>query len=244
MAKLRPAIEVATAQSRRRIGALEQELSELEARYEWATARRVRSAAIPVVRTRQGRSVRHAGAVSAPVRLARQFYGQWPRVRSVSPFWAGLRHLITIVDDAVASGAKDALIIGEPSGIAGSIHRQFGPADPGLPVRTADRQPGESLCWPTRNSICASSISMSTALGSSERFFPPHGRLLTTVGPSLACARTSPVPSWRLTTAGCSLSSAHFPGYGCNIPVRFNPRRRFAPSMPRAPFSGAATPWP
>lgn len=121
MAKLRPAIEGGTAQSRRRIGALEQELSELEARYEWATARRVRSAAIPVVRTRQGRSVRHAGAVSAPVRLARQFYGQWPRVRSVSPFWAGLRHLITIVDDAVASGAKDALIIGEPSGIAGSI---------------------------------------------------------------------------------------------------------------------------
>lgn len=125
MAKLQPAIDRAAAQNRQRVGALDQELGELlrklEERYEQAIARRVRSAAVPVVRTRQGPIIRNIGSASGPVRLARRVYGQWPRVRSISPFWVGLRHLITIVDEAVARGAKDALIIGEPSGVASSI---------------------------------------------------------------------------------------------------------------------------
>jgi hypothetical protein len=99
---------------------LEVPVAELEERYERVIARKVRSAAIPIVRTQRGPIARDDGR-AALARLLQWIYGEWPRVRPASPHWSGLRHLLAIVDDAGEKGAKDVLIVGERSGIAASI---------------------------------------------------------------------------------------------------------------------------
>jgi hypothetical protein len=91
---------------------------ELENAYQELLQRRVISAATPYVSVHQGPAT-VAPLTSGTIwrlitKLYQTIFGKVPRVTQLSCYWAPLRHLVRLVDAAVAGGAKNVLIIGSP----------------------------------------------------------------------------------------------------------------------------------
>jgi hypothetical protein len=89
---------------------------ELQSTYDRMAKRSVASAIVPHVVLHHGPRASVAPlSRNAALRFARDFYhrcyGVMPRVRLLHPYWAGLRHLVRVVDAAANDGAANVIVV-------------------------------------------------------------------------------------------------------------------------------------
>src|SRR5262249_52469236 len=92
----------------------------LENSYQEMLQRRVLSAATPYVRLHEGPIAVGLLKEGMILRRAKKIYqrvfGKRPRVTQLSCYWASLRHLVRVVDEATARGARNVLVVGGGDG--------------------------------------------------------------------------------------------------------------------------------
>lgn len=99
---------------------------QLQFDYERLLRRRTRSAAIPHVITRHGPRAPATGSgdnalLATARRVYREWYGKLPRVQTLHPYWAAMRHLIRLVDKAAENGAANVLVVIGSGGVADTV---------------------------------------------------------------------------------------------------------------------------
>jgi hypothetical protein len=131
----------------------------LEKSYQQMLQRRVLSAATPYVRLYEGPTAvgpLEEGMILRGVKkIYQRMFGDLPRVTQLSCYWAPLRHLVRVVDEATARGARNVLIVGSGDGFIDSIadhlpglHAVVSLSDlkTGNLLRAFDRSPQFDLC--------------------------------------------------------------------------------------------------
>jgi hypothetical protein len=131
----------------------------LENSYRQLLQRRLLSAATPYVRLYEGPTAvgpLEEGMILRGVKkIYQRMFGDLPRVTQLSCYWASLRHLVRVVDEATARGARNVLVVGSGDGFIDGIadhvpglHAVVSLSDlkTGNLLRAFDRPPQFDLC--------------------------------------------------------------------------------------------------
>jgi hypothetical protein len=156
--------------------------AQLQSEYERLLKRGTQSASIPHVITRHGpRSVATESGDNALLQIARRTYHKWygklPRVQRLHPYWPAMRHLVRIVDSAVANGAANVLVVTGSGDVADTITDQL----PGLHAKISFSELIEgnfkrAFKEPTKFDICICTLGSSELhrFGDMVRAAAPH----------------------------------------------------------------------
>jgi hypothetical protein len=167
----------------------ESKRQKLENSYQEMLQRRVVSAATPYVRLYEGPTAVSPSKEGMILRGAKKIYqwifGKLPRVTQLSCYWAPLRHLVRVVDEATARGARNVLIVGAGDRLIDSIAEHLSglravvsmsDLKTGNLLRAFDRPPQFDLC------ICKLEIAeleaFSTLVGLLRPMMPRGGRII------------------------------------------------------------------
>jgi hypothetical protein len=131
----------------------------LENSYQEMLQRRVLSAATPYVRLYEGPAaaspLKEGMILRGVKKIYQRIFGKPPRVTQLSCYWAPLRHLVRVVDEATARGARNVLVVGAGDGFIDriadhlpGIHAVVSMSDlkTGNLLRAFDRPPQFDLC--------------------------------------------------------------------------------------------------
>jgi hypothetical protein len=137
----------------------ESKRQKLENTYHQMLERRLLSAATPYVRLYEGstavRPLEGGMILRGGKKIYQRMFGKLPRVTQLSCYWASLRHFVRVVDEAVARGARNVLVVGSGHDFIDSIaehlpglHALVSMSDlkTGNLLRAFDRPPQFDLC--------------------------------------------------------------------------------------------------